>query len=317
LIIFALLSISWCQIMINTCTQLQNIYQANSSAFFLLGCDIDCSGVGAFTPIQNFSGKIDGNGFKISFLQVSSPNSSAGLIANLTGIVQNLEIEVSSFSGSTAGAFAGIISQGGLLVNCTSQRNKIFSTDSTAAFSGSFAGHHFGTINFCYSNGNAIYATTQGNGAIAYAGGFAGLQIGNISSSQCYQNNITALVPSGGSAIGYAGAFSAYQQGNVSTCLSTQNYINSTCTGQSSCHSFAGGVSGFQTGNSCGSHSAQNEIIASANNGFSWSGGISGELDVGAITDCTYYENNNNAAHRGDCAAVIKGTINNCVYSDH
>jgi len=317
LILFALLSVSYCQIMISTCAQLQSINSSNSSAFFLLGCDIDCSALNSFIPLQNFSGKIDGNGYKISFIQVSSSNSPAGLIANLTGIVQNLEIEVSSFLGNPAGAFAGIISQGGLLVNCTSQRNKIFCSDSTAAYAGSFTGQNFGTINSCNSYGNGIYSSTQGDGGSAYSGGFAGLQVGNISSSQSYQNNVTSLVSSGGSVMAYSGAFSAYQQGNISNCLSTQNYVNATCTGQSSCQSFAGGISGFQTGSSCDSHSAQNEIIASANSNSSWSGGISGELMNGTITDCTYYENNKNAAHRGDCAAVDKGTISNCVYSDH
>ncbi len=68
---------------------------ANSSEEFYIGADIDLSAYENWTPIENFTGKLNGNGFTIKGLNISakSMDKNKGLFAALKGTVENLKIE--------------------------------------------------------------------------------------------------------------------------------------------------------------------------------------------------------------------------------
>jgi len=318
LFIALLLSVSWSQIFINDCTQLQNISTSNSSNFYLLMQEIDCNGM-SFTPLQNFSGTLDGNGYSINNLNVTT-TSLAGLVANLSGIIQNLHISGSFILGNSSGAFAGMISPGGCVINSTSLYNKIYGSDANFSYVGGIAGQNFGNISYCETRFNSIFASACSNSSQAYAGGISGWQVGNISNCAIDQSNITAVGSGQNCSRAYAGGSSGYQEGNITFTSSNQNCIKAVTDGRNRSDAYAGGLTGFQNGNCSCSHTFQNDIVAMTNAAHQSSvgraGGIAAQVDMGFIANCSYYQNTLIAKMVGDCAAQYKNSsITNCCSS--
>ena len=92
-----------------------------------------------WTPMANFSGVIDGNGYTIFGLNVSESN--AGLVGTLSGTIKNLTIAYSSFTASgasgIAGAFAGTNS--GTISNCVNEKSPVYGY----AYGGGITGKKF------------------------------------------------------------------------------------------------------------------------------------------------------------------------------
>lgn len=83
---------------------------AGSGDAFVLGNDIDLSGIESWKPIEDFSGLLSGGGYKINGLTIDSTNTeSIGLFGTLKGIVQNLTITNASISSRGDAGKAGIL----------------------------------------------------------------------------------------------------------------------------------------------------------------------------------------------------------------
>lgn len=79
-----------------------------------------------------FMGTFEGNGHVLSGIHVSNDNEETGMFAKLGGIVKNLRIENSSFSGSVCGAIAAE-NQNGSILNCYIEAKTDGETAGTAA----------------------------------------------------------------------------------------------------------------------------------------------------------------------------------------
>ncbi len=95
---------------ITTVNELKNI--ANNNSCFLLGNDLDLSLEDNWTPIENFTGTFNGNGYKISGLNLSVKSSdNVGLFGELKGTVSGLKLTdikiTGSGSGNNVGGIAG------------------------------------------------------------------------------------------------------------------------------------------------------------------------------------------------------------------
>lgn len=82
----------------------------NSDKVYVLGADIDLSEEQNWKPIENFSGGLYGNGFKIYNLNINSVNEeSIGLFRVLKGTVEDLTIENAQVAARGNAGKAGIV----------------------------------------------------------------------------------------------------------------------------------------------------------------------------------------------------------------
>lgn len=91
-----------------------------------------------------FSGTFEGNGYKISNLHISNPDGRAAMFACLGGMVKNLQVENSSFSGSICGTISAEMYDG-VIVNC------YVDTQVLGDVTGSITGNCYGEIYNCVS----------------------------------------------------------------------------------------------------------------------------------------------------------------------
>lgn len=173
---------------------------------FKLKNDIIISG--KWTPIGTgdgqenmFSGSLDGNGYKISNLQVSNVSENAGLFGYIyTGEVRNLYVSAQRITGkNNVGVIAGTV-DGGTVENCF--------TDGLVRASSNYAGGIVGTnngkITRCQSAVPAIEAQS-------YAGGMAGWNSGDI--TECMSCTYSVLANM------YSSGIAGMNVGKVSGCV--------------------------------------------------------------------------------------------------
>lgn len=96
---------------------------------------------------MTFSGTFEGNGYKISNLHISNPGGRAAMFACLGGMVKNLRVESSSFSGNICGAISAEMYDGEIL-NC------YVDAPVEGDVSGSITGICYGEIYNCVSATN-------------------------------------------------------------------------------------------------------------------------------------------------------------------
>lgn len=142
---------------------------------FVLTCDLNVAGTG-FKPIPSFSGTFDGNGHKISGLNLTGNGSAMGLFRYVekNGTVKNLTVEgLVSPSGSACkvGAVAGV--NRGKIMYCT-VNILVSGKEQCGGICG--VNEETGMIGKCVSNGRV-----QAN---HYAGGIAGENLGGIRSCE-------------------------------------------------------------------------------------------------------------------------------------
>ncbi len=80
-------------------------------AKYLLACDINCNGE-KLTPIQSFSGELDGNGYKVFNFIISETGNYAGIVNINQGIVRNLSLSdfvMNVFSSHNGDSFYGVV----------------------------------------------------------------------------------------------------------------------------------------------------------------------------------------------------------------
>jgi len=198
----------------------------NPSGLYALGRDIDASATSGwnsgagFTPIANFTGRLDGLGHAITGLTINLPNSYyVGLFGTLGSgaVVDNLSLAGAAVTGyEYVGTLAGQASGG----------SSIASVSASGSVTGGYAyyGYDMGGL-VGYNGGSISYANAAvavGTASLAYvsdAGGLAGYSTGSISNSSA-TGAVTA--PNGqaiGGLVGYAGSASisnSFATGTVS-----------------------------------------------------------------------------------------------------
>lgn len=153
-------------IQISTPQDLDNI-RNNLYGDYELVNDIDMSGWGNWTPIENFYGTLNGNGHVIKNLTVNKSGWYAGLFAHLRdgSEVKNLgltEIYVES-TGSYVGGLTGTQNTDATISNCF----VVGTIESTGSYVGGLTGNSSGVLENCYTDCNV-----SGNKGV---GGITGL----------------------------------------------------------------------------------------------------------------------------------------------
>ena len=145
----------------------------NSDMHFKLVNDIDLRNK-KWTPIEEFSGTFDGNGYTIHNLRVED-NTSNGLFGKVSGNVKNLNIKGVYIVGDNSGAIAGRLLNGAIIEKC-----KTTLTDGSL-IRGKYAGGIVGSLESSSYNSyiaieNCITESKASNAVIngTYVGGIAG-----------------------------------------------------------------------------------------------------------------------------------------------
>lgn len=139
-----------------------------------------------FTPIggesirQEFAGTFDGCGYTISGIDVTNADN-AGLFYAIgtSGIVKNVTVKDSYFSGTNAGAIAG--RNTGMILNCRNVNSEITGKGNIGGIVGSNNGTN-GKVQSCTNSGNVILDEKALNGSDLFGsiGGVVGRNTGNI-----------------------------------------------------------------------------------------------------------------------------------------
>jgi len=282
---------------------------------------------GNFDPIgtssTSFTGKFDGNGYKISGMNVTAYSSSSEAYSGMFGYV----------------GYEGEIKNLGL-VNGSS--TAVTTSSSAHAYAGSIVGYYLHTysggtkITNCYNTGS-VSATAAS--ASAYAGGIIGNSTINVTSFG--QNNTTitgsyntgpvtaasASVAYAGGMIGYSAASSSNGHNNTTI---TGSYNTGSVSATATSAACAGGMIGYSvtSGSSCNndtkitncyntgsvSATAASPVYAGGMIGYSTYSGS----NLTAITNC-YNIGPISVPAAGSCGGIIgflstSGTVINCYY---
>jgi len=329
---------------IATPNQLNDIRYAGAS-YFILNNDIDLNvspyntGEG-WNPIDYFYGNLNGNGFAIRNLQITSSTSDQGLISNLYGNVSDVELSnfqltigdgvdgvgclASNLSGGTVNRIVvnGSItagnnyaySIGGLVGEIAhgTVKNSVVDVDINfigtgfvhfgGAFGGAF-GEVSGTvlIDSVISHGNVIVS----NGGVNDdpIGGFIGIVYGSnvtITNSASYGNVVGDISLGGFVGLTYDGL-------TISNSFSTGN-VTSRTIGED-----VGGFMGYLYDSSISnSFTTGNVIIETAGDRV---GGFVGNSDGGTISNSFALGSVSNATHVGGFVGTNTGTVTNSFWN--
>lgn len=132
---------------------------------YTLQNDINFAGK-VWEPIENFSGKLDGNGFKLIALSITTNSSNAGFIQTNSGTVKNLTIQKYVFTANYDGS-------------CSI---------------GALVGTNKGTIENCHLKElNTSHKISVGGGMTAHAGAITGVNEVNAIVKNCTVQGITKI----------------------------------------------------------------------------------------------------------------------------
>ena len=251
---------------------------------YILGTDISLAAYGSWGSIGTydmpFTGKVDGNGYKITGLTISNPyDYYVGLFGYVSGatitnlVLENIDIIGGAFS---AGAIAGYVVDNSTISNIYSSGN-VYSTVGSAG--GIVGGVFDSTITNCNSAGN-VYSPGGSSGGIAGRVSDSTItncySTGNVSSSSDHSSNSRS-----------GGIVGEFVNSTIKGCYSTGDISSSSSTSTFAAEPYSGGIAGyvynseiidsFSTGNisSFGYSSAES---------LSHSGGIAGGLYESTIT---------------------------------
>lgn len=169
---------------ITTAEELKNI--SGSNHYVLMN---DIALTEAWTPIDSFSGTLDGKGKTISGLSINSSSSTLGFIKTLSssGTVKNLTISgtVVSTYNSNAGRVGGVVGVNeGMIDNCEFHGSVSQKQGDNMCVAG-IAGYNEGTISGCKNYGDITGISTGGSYDAVYVGGITGSNHGTVEISNC------------------------------------------------------------------------------------------------------------------------------------
>lgn len=276
---------------ISTASELQAIGD-DLDAHYELGGNINLSRLD-FEPIGNewdgpFTGTLDGKGFTISNMNVTSPDLKyTGLFGYLEGTVCNLKLDNVYVSGGRfAGGVAGTVGVGGVVTDCEVLSGTVTVSGSPMRMAaGGITGVCEGTVTRC-SNGANVVVNGFGD-----AGGIIGRVNEDLVIEDCVNrgathtsSNSTAEALISGGIIGSVNNSEVF----VTNC---ENY-GSVSTSKYADYVYSGGIVGYSSGSRINVKGCNNDgsIIANTSDILSfyraYSGGIIGR-GATEIYDCT------------------------------
>lgn len=305
---------------ITTAQELQNINN-NVTAHYILGNDIDLAEMD-FTPIGNadsgaFSGSFDGNGYKISGLNVFS-GKYAGLFGSNEGVIKNVILDnIYVYGTRYVGGVVGQNTDCGTVENCTVLSGLVESDGGINHIQiGGVCGRNNGSFNGSFSNGADIDAETDN--VRIYAGGLVGYTSVSTDISNSYNTGklnsyvISADYSFLGGLVGYA-----------SELLIINNSINAGVISflgiRYTMRPYGGGLVGwadssnisnsFNTSNVSVIKENTNNTFADSNPGDSYAGGIIGRVETtSSIVNC-YNTGDMHSGYSGGLVAHSYGDI--------
>lgn len=191
----------------------------SSDVYYELGADIDFADVSDFqglcqTSATAFSSNLDGKGYKIKNVTVTSDLTYNGFFGYVKGVIknvvfENIKVNVNRTTSSTiyVGAVAGYGYQG-KLINVDID-GVTMNTTSSSQYVGSLVGYAFGT-NITSCNVNNLNLTATGMSSSSYVGGLAGYLCQNSGSKYGKINTSTVA-----GTISVTGNESATSQGSL------------------------------------------------------------------------------------------------------
>lgn len=217
-------------IVISNVDQLMAI-KDDPAAKYLLACDINCKGE-TLTPINEFSGEIEGNGYKIFNFAINETSDTVGFIRTNKGTVQNLSFSDFTFdilNNNTANKYYGMVAaiNEGNVINChvLDSEIKIDMTVSltpsqknitVTAYIGAIVGCNKSVISNSTNKASikiislsncigSIYAYNTNLQLISYVGGIVGMNTTNATLTKCYNmGHICNESKAGGEVGGFA-----------------------------------------------------------------------------------------------------------------
>ncbi|MBQ8413782.1 MAG: InlB B-repeat-containing protein, partial [Clostridia bacterium] len=282
-------------------------------AKYLFACDINCKGE-KLTPINSFSGELDGNGYKIHNFIISETSTRAGIINTIatTGVIKNLNISDYTYTVTSSyplSAFYGVIAaiNYGLIENCHVWEGEI---DITLSYfydlieMGGLVGrngnpYYPGHIENCTNHAtiNANIISRQGYFANVSIGGISGKMEGTnsqiINCTNYGEVNANTTFDTSGNYVQEAliGGICGWNQN--AKIDNSANLAEISCTVEiygGNKYVYTGGVVAYNRGNINNSYSNGNvtqiEINDYNNNSYrSFAGGFAG-LNCGTVYNC-------------------------------
>jgi hypothetical protein len=248
--------------MIYNATDLANI-SSNLAGNYKLANDIDMSTYGAWTPIGTFTGTLDGDGYKISNLQITVSGGSIGLFTTISGTtasvsnlgLENVNVNVSTTTPSSLymGALAAKVTAGAQITNCwvTGSVTGNINNGTADCFVGGLIGNVTSDgnpstkVEKCYSTANV---SAIGAGNYAVVGGLVGILQGGASVEHSYA--ISDVSVTGHSQTYIGGLIGQARQGgsaqtDVMYCYAAGTIDLTTSTAIGTAAIYAGGLVGF------------------------------------------------------------------------
>ena len=284
---------------------------------YILVCDIDLSSISNWTPISEFSGILDGNGYRISGLAqkveaLGSAQGYSGLIQTNRGTIKNLGIDGCSISLSTeAGvAFGGglVATNSGRIENCyifgqleaTVQTPEISAIGAICAYNtGS------GTVTACHSLCDITVLSGKNAETQLEVGGIAGESQASVKSS--VNSGTIRITNQNGQT--YAAGVVGKTPAAVSDCGNLGNIFVKEASGTIYLGGITSIVSGYYSVDRCFNYG---NIQAEANTGDAYAGGIAAlfNVDDGTTTSgCNYNDGAVSAAVKSSSATAAAGGI--------
>ncbi|MBQ8302501.1 MAG: InlB B-repeat-containing protein [Clostridia bacterium] len=190
-------------------------------AKYLLACDINCRGEN-LTPITNFSGELEGNGYKIFNFEVNSSATQAGFILNNSGVIRDLTFENFTYdviNSSSDECCYGVITanNSGKIENCKVLNGEIKFTCTNSKYNkektdhiGAISGENSGEIINCMNAVEIVYS-----GEIT-ALGWLFIRVAGIV-GYCYEDSLVKGCVNEGKITIYSYAYAYYE--NIYSCI--------------------------------------------------------------------------------------------------
>ncbi|MCK9478439.1 MAG: Ig-like domain-containing protein [Firmicutes bacterium] len=214
-----------------------------------------------------FSGSLDGDGFAVKNLSMTSGYTHGGLFAKSDGTIKNLGVEIKIDGSVNASTYLGglVGHNSGDVINCYAKGNIICESSAIKdAYVGGLIGYNAnGNISGCRFVGDVSCTGSRSAAFNRSAGGLIGYLNSGVLDN-CYAAgtvtvNITLSRTSGTatySSKGYSGGLIGYvSQGNIEKCFSTGS-VNSVSTSNNTTNynpkidstAYAGGFAGYNGG---------------------------------------------------------------------
>jgi len=286
-------------IVISNVEQLMAI-KDDPAAKYLLACDINCKG-NTLTPIDEFTGELEGNGYKIYNYTMSESALNVAFIRTNRGTVKNLSFgdftfDIKRYTGSDK-AYGIVCSINyGAVENCAVLDGemkiacKVSGNNSNhSMYVGGVAGRNYGTVVNCKTNVKIYVETTQGGHHPNSYQGWQSRSVSHFVGGLIGQNQADAVLSDG------------TNNGSI--------HITSTTITAGLSYSYVGGIVGANIGDTSASGSVCDITITCIGNRSNLRlGGAVGE-NTASVENCSAEGNINIDHTAGTTETLIGGFV--------